>query len=329
MLSQSIYQQLIAPFADEIKPLKKLYIAPDGFLHLLSFAALRLPNGRYWTEHQQINRLQSSRDMIANEIRPDKPAPLFVAMGGVDYAQSDPKQSAEIKSSVFNLNRATADQISEIKYLKHSRDEARELVEIYKRSRIEDEAVLLEGQQATEHYLKNMKTAPRVLHLSTHGFYLDENKSKKIAQSWPMLLSGLTLAGANHGLNGKLNANQEDGLLYALEVLGLNLQGTELVSLSACNTGKGVVDYSEGVYGLVRAFRTAGARSVLMTLRPVGDEAAKDFMIHFYDTWLSSKEGIGADEALHRTRLHFINHPEKPEYRDPSVWSPYVLVGRP
>lgn len=106
-------------------------------------------------------------------------------------------------------------------------------------------------------------------------------------------------------------------------MLGLNLHGTELVSLSACDTGKGVVDYSEGVYGLVRAFRTAGAKNVLMTLTPVGEASSRDFMETFYDKWLSSKNNISPAEVLHQTRLQFIRA-GKP-VKD---WAPYVLVGR-
>ncbi len=79
-----------------------------------------------------------------------------------------------------------------------------------------------------------------------------------------------------------------------------------------------MIDYSEGVYGLIRAFRTAGARSVLMTLQPVGDRSSRDFMETFYDIWLSSDDYPIPAEALHRTRLYFINHP-KEEYRDPSI----------
>ena len=121
--------------------------------------------------------------------------------------------------------------------------------------------------------------------------------------------------------------NGDDGLLYSIEVTGLNLQGTELVSLSECDTGKGVIDYSEGVYGLVRAFRTAGAQNVLMTLWPVGDRSSRDFMERFYDIWLGDKDNPTPSEALHRTRLEFINH-KKENYRDPNVWAPYVLVGQ-
>lgn len=84
------------------------------------------------------------------------------------------------------------------------------------------------------------------------------------SEARPLTLSGLALAGANQGMQGHLSTAGEDGMLYALEVQNLNLEGTELVALSACDTGKGVLDYSDGVYGLVRAFRIAGARRVLM-----------------------------------------------------------------
>lgn len=94
-----------------------------------------------------------------------------------------------------------------------------------------------------------------------------------------------------------------------------------------CFFPRGVVDYSEGVYGLVRAFRTAGARSILMTLSPVLDESAKDFMVKFHDTWLSSTPQMTPGEAMRRTRLHFIRHKDI-KYRDPEFWSPYVMVGR-
>ena len=151
---------------------------------------------------------------------------------------------------------------------------------------------------------------------------------EKWAGEEPLALSGLALAGANQGLPGSVDRDTgDDGLLYSLEILSLDLQGTELVSLSACDTGKGVVDYSGGVYGLVRAFRTAGARSVLMTLRSVADQEAKDFMIKFYEIWLSSKDNPSPAQALHRTRLYFINQTAKPEYKDPGMWSPYVMVG--
>ena len=171
-----------------------------------------------------------------------------------------------------------------------------------------------------------MRPPAHILHLSTHGFFLKEAEGSPLGDMEPMALSGLALAGANLGLKGIPAETGDDGLLCSLEVLSMNLQGTELVSLSACETGKGVIDYSEGVYGLIRAFRTAGAQNVLMTLSKVGDRASRDFMVEFYERWLISPEGTPPSEALHQTRLFFMDH-DSPRYRDPSFWSPYVLVG--
>jgi len=102
--------------------------------------------------------------------------------------------------------------------------------------------------------------------------------------------------------------------------------------LSACETGKGLIDYSEGVYGLVRAFKIAGAYRLLMTLWKVGDKATKMFMIDFYKKWLETDEAgkqkywDDPAKALQETQKYYINHPNE-KWRDPKIWSAYVLVG--
>lgn len=154
---------------------------------------------------------------------------------------------------------------------------------------------------------------PHVLHLATHGFY----RKPESPLDRPMLLAGVSLAGANTALAG----DSHDGILYAVEAQGLNLEGTELVVLSACETAQGVIDYSEGVYGLVRALRTAGAGNVLVTLRPVGDAASRDFMTAFYRHWLAQPRSDPA-AALRATQRQYIS-----ENKPPNIWEPYILVG--
>ena len=124
-----------------------------------------------------------------------------------------------------------------------------------------------------------------------------------------------------HGLPRRIAGNAQ---------AGLNLEGTELVALSACNTGQGTVDYTEGVYGLVRAFRVAGARRVLMTLWPVEDAYAKTFMLRFYANWLTpARPDLNPNRdpviALQQTRLEFLTDKDL-ALREPRVWAPYVLV---
>ena len=140
-----------------------------------------------------------------------------------------------------------------------------------------------------------------------------------------MVLSGLALAGANQGREGQLGPYGEDGILYALEAQNLNLGNTELVSLSACDTGTGTLDYSEGVYGLVRAFHIAGAHNVLMALWKLGDGDAREFMKRFYSIRYDGREPKDLAVALKETQLSFIRD-DNPRLRDPNVWAPYVLV---
>jgi CHAT domain-containing protein len=244
---------------------------------------------------------------------------MLVAMGGVKYGNAIPD-----KSEGFRLNKQITKEIS-LKYLPHSKKEAELITELYKANFKNHTTSLYIGDQAKESVLKSMTKAPRILHLSTHGFYIGDAEQKEwLINEEPLLFSGIALAGAK---NNMPDDKGEDGWLYSLEVLGLNLQGTELVSLSACNTGRGTTDYSEGVYSLARAFLTAGAKSVLMTLRSVNDDHAKDFMVKFYEIWLPSMANLAPSDALHKTRLAFINH-RNPEYRKPEVWAPYVVTGR-
>jgi CHAT domain-containing protein len=315
----ALWQNLFGKFEKHLQNINTLYIAPDGFLNLVSFASLILPDGTYWIEKQALRRIQTGRDLLRS---PDKAGTgTLLALGGVDFdhhpEQTDTakKQDDMLLASAADNERA-ANELGKFKFLPESRKEVKKIASIYKQCR-KTEAQALTGSQAGESVLKHLTAPPRVLHLSTHGFYLgnDEHIER------PLVLSGLALAGANLGLENKPGKDGEDGILYSMEILGLNLRGTELVSLSACNTGMGVVDYSEGVYGLVRAFRIAGANAVLMTLRSVKDSQAKDFMTTFYRNWL--QKGSDPGTALRETQLYYIGEKENPK-----MWAPYVVVGK-
>ena len=149
------------------------------------------------------------------------------------------------------------------------------------------------------------------------------SKSGSIAGR-PLLQSGVTLAGANLALSGQIAADGENGILHAVEAQTLNLFGTELVVLSACDTGQGVHDYSEGLEGLPRAFYVAGAQNVLAALWPIGDRAAKEFMERFYDNWLSQNISDPA-LALRKTKLWYLQQ-TNPEISNPRNWAPFVLM---
>jgi CHAT domain-containing protein len=175
---------------------------------------------------------------------------------------------------------------------------------------------------------------PRVIHLATHGFFLEDTVTRRkrdenlrfdneptlLTSSDPMQRSGLVLAGGNHAWQGKTPIpNQADGLLTASEIGAMVLNNTELAVLSACETGLGDVKGSEGVFGLQRAFKMAGVKYLLMSLWSVNDEIANLFMQQFYENWLTNKTSIR--EAYQSTVKQF--RKSNPE---PYNWAAFVLL---
>ncbi len=340
--ARTLYQRLFGELDAELAKYDRLYIAPDGALDLVPFARLILPNGRYWIERQALHRIQTGRDLVASGSDSASAAGM-VAYGGVDYGETDcpePKSSSTAKRS--GIPSLTSDAVAGDRMLAMNRrlrgeghcfdplpftaHEAKSVADFYWDSD-NRKAEIWRNRDASEDRLKSLESPPRILHLATHGFFLDR---KSGSSERPLTLAGVALAGANDGLYGKTGPAGEDGILYALETLDLNLAGTELVALSACDTGRGEVDYSEGVYGLVRAFRIAGARHVLMTLWPLNDRLAYSFMKDFYAKWFDDPKRHPA-EVLREIQLAWIRSkdpkdPKALKRSDPKYWAPYVLI---
>ena len=183
------------------------------------------------------------------------------------------------------------------------------------------------GVSKGEALLKGIKHAPCVLHIATHGYFCEQSDANSMAN--PLLRSGLILAGANRTI-GHLDeptSSSEDGILTALEASGLNLGGTDLVVLSACQTGLGDVQSGEGVFGLRRAFQLAGARSVVVSLFEIPDEQAFQLMKLFYTNWL---EGQSKPTALRHASLSRLERCRRNnESENPLFWGGFVVVGKP
>jgi CHAT domain-containing protein/tetratricopeptide (TPR) repeat protein len=204
------------------------------------------------------------------------------------------------------------------------------------------DCVLRVGPDAREAELK-AAVSPRILHLATHGFFLSDQDFKRtnaLRDSWignsgtrwsaslpkddwenPMVRCGIALAGANHA--GQVtNAVAEDGLLTGLEASLLNLQGTELVILSACDSGTGEVQIGEGVMSLRRAFRIAGAQTVLASHWKVSDKATSQLMTEFIRRWRSGEPRAKAWREAQLSLLH------SKEFSNPYFWAAFTLTGQ-
>ena len=315
------------PPSAELAGLDRLYVAPDGLLHLVSFAALLGPDGRRLAERLDVRLLQTGRDLLRPDPDPADAPRGLLALGGIDFDAAEPSQAASAAEpaptttgvSVAELRSRTAAAIQSFPALPGTAEEVRGIAALYRSARPGEPVTIWQGAAASEARLRALEQPPRVLHLATHGFY----RPAGAPSDRPLLLSGVALAGANRALR---DAGQ-DGILYAIEAQDLNLEGTELVVLSACETGQGQVDYGEGVSGLVQALRTAGARHVLVTLRPVSDEGAASFMGSFYRHWLGQAHSDPA-AAFRAAQIEAIRAaPGSPAGGDPT-WAQFVLVGK-
>jgi CHAT domain-containing protein len=196
--------------------------------------------------------------------------------------------------------------------------------------------VRLTGPAASESAFKEQAAGHRVLHFGTHGFFLGgECGSASIgtrgvhaqvddaAIDNPLLLSGLALAGAN--CRDASDAEQDDGMLMAAEIATMDLAGVEWAVLAACDTGAGELRKGEGVFGLRRAFETAGARTTIMSLWPVGDRFTREWMVELYRGRLA--EGLATDAAVHAATLRLLERARSRGNAHPFYWAGFVAAG--
>ena len=288
-LRAAVFDRLTMAFGGR----KRLFVAPDGNLTRLAFEVLPTDDGRRLIDDYSISYLGCGRDVLrlqADSTSQPGGDPLVAADPDFDL-RGDPKgASAETTATRGRQSRDLGHDDLSFDRLPGTREEGERVAQLLKVRPWLQEAVL-------EKRLKQVRS-PWILHLATHGFFLADQCRDPEAHSWttstdmgrfsglrlenPLLRSGLALAGSNTWLkNGQLPPAAEDGLLTAEDVTGMDLLDTELVVLSACNTGLGEIRTGEGVFGLRRAFVLAGAKTLIMSLWKVPDEETRELMEDF------------------------------------------------
>jgi CHAT domain-containing protein len=322
---------------------RRVFLSPDGALNLVPFGALVDERGRFLVEDYSITYLTSGRDLLRLQVSAEsRGGPVVIADPQFDAAAAaDGRQEARPEEGATN-RRAASLADATFPALPGTKEEASALGAILPGARV------YTGAQASESLLKRL-SAPAVLHVATHGFFLPELEQagaddareletrglviarRKAEGDQPLLRSGLALAGANRRQGGA----GEDGILTALEAAGLDLWGTRLVVLSACETGVGDVHNGDGVYGLRRALVLAGAESQVMSLWQVDDAATRDLMVAYYRRL---EAGEGRAEALRAVQLEMLRGvaggatdatpaARQPNRTHPFYWASFIQSG--
>ena len=323
-VSNELSEGLVAPLLPALpEETERLFICPDSNLNFLSFAALLEPDGKFLAEKYSITYIGSARDLIRKSSDKISKSMAIFANPQFDAAGKNSK-----KTKMLAMRSVEGDVFGSIALppLPGTETEAQTLRSLATESGWNVKSAL--GKDATESSVRNAKK-PGVLHLATHGFYLNSftppapegsrgmsvvgiketsgEKKKSEMGVDPMRASGVALTGAQNTLSSwsqrKAPDPETDGILTAEEVGALRLDGTWLVVLSACETGVGEARSGEGVFGLRRAFMIAGAENLLMTLWPVADETTAKIMADLYKEAFASRDAPGSLAKVQRDWL--------------------------
>ena len=334
-----LYQALWEPLKEYIAKGETIYFAPSGILHQLSVEALPYDTTHTIGDMYNLIRVSSTRELaISKKSKKYATATLF---GGIQYDVSAEDICAASEKYIFDnpsvfrsvdidtTNRGT------VEYLEWSKLEVENINNLLKKQKLR--VNVYTATMANEESIKAISGKKQnILHIATHGFFWTDSIANKQEYFTPRSVSttdqapvsidplnrcGLYFAGANLALSGnrsELPETVQDGILTAKEVSLLDLRETDLVVLSACETGKGEVT-GDGVFGLQRAFKMAGVQTIIMSLWPVNDQATQLLMTEFYNNWIgkhqSKREAFRNAQKTVRTK-----------YEEPEYWAGFIML---
>lgn len=336
---QKLYNLIWEPLESYLEGVETVYYSPSGLLNRISFAAIPvdtiLLNDKY-----NLHLLSSTREILKLKKEGYSFLPLqqAVTYGGIMYdiedsevlVESAQKYHTEKTQYIASRSLPNDSTRSGWTYLNGTEKEVIEIDHILQKSKVPN--IKYMGISANEESFKNLSgNAPELLHIATHGFFLEDEKEIRETGFMqmvntqnrryvnPLLRSGLLFAGANRAWkNENVISDIEDGILTAEEISQLNLSNTKLVVLSACETGLGEVQNIEGVFGLQRAFKLAGIETLVMSLWKVDDVTTNDFMTVFYQNLLSGKTKLQSFKIAQQT--------VRSQHPNPYYWAAFVMM---
>lgn len=325
------YHHYFQPLADYLssEKINRIFFSPDGVYNQININGIYNPDSKsFLIDDYDIRLVTNTRELAEDKTEGNgQQSPVLIGFPKYNLESRELTVAEDRKiTRGDNLSRAWRGGL--LRYVQGQTGISvlpGTQVEIEKIARLfgESTAVYSEGQ-ASESVAKSV-TSPSVLHIATHGYFLqdaisDENAKARYISN-PLLNAGLILAGAENFLRTgmPINAAGDDGILTAFEAMNLKLDNTQLVVLSACETALGDVKNGEGVYGLQRAFKLAGARSIVMSLWSVDDHATQLLMTTFYEEMLRT----GDQHQAFRTAQQSV----KVKYPSPFYWAAFVMVG--
>ena len=296
-------------FWSRIDPLlvgkKVLYVSPDGVYNQLNLNTLKNDKGEFNINRYDIAIVGNAKDLKDIKTRnPQIGTKSAFLLGFPDYATDAVPPLPGTRVELENI----------AKVLKAANYKVTQRMQ----------------KEATEQSIKSIK-APTIVHIATHGYFLQDVKGAhgsvygvdaENASNNPLLRSGLILADAKEAITDTKAVDithSENGILTAYEAMNLDLEGTDLVIMSACETGLGDVKSGEGVYGLQRSFLVAGADALIMSLWKVDDEATQLLMSHFYSNWV---KGGNKEKAFKQAQVQLMA-----KYKEPYYWGAFVMIG--
>ncbi len=322
------YDEFWKPLIEELKGIKNVFFAPTMTLNNMPLeSALMTDDGLFSKSGINLYRVSSTREIIKDKRR--KKIDYAVLYGGLQYdadakvliASDKQERTNGLRGAIISLDDNISNDLQDRghlwNYLKESKQEVSEIKQIASSYGIKTELYL--DAAGTESTFKNLsKKGVNLLHVATHGSYINSKEGK--SEEEQLERSYLALTGANNTERGvKLPEGVDDGILTAAEISRLDLRGLDLVVLSACESGLGDIS-TEGVYGLQRGFKKAGANTILMSLWNVDDYATKMLMVEFYKNFL---KGDSKTTSLKKAQEYVKS---QPGYEDPEFWAGFILL---